>query len=235
LLTSLGACASLPQTAKPDPRDSFERYNRWMYSVNDAIDRGAVLPMTHAYVNVVPKPVRRGVSNFFDNLGYPRTIVNDLLQAKLANGGHDTIRLVLNSVFGLGFFDPATRAGLERHDEDFGQTLGKWGVASGSYLVLPILGPSTVRDAFGRVPDEYTTGRHYIKDTTVRYSVAALDAIAKRAALLEAEALIKESFDRYAFVRNAWLQRRNYLVHDGEIDETPPEPPPDDRTGVQPP
>ena len=224
----LAGCVSLPG-AKPDARDPWEHYNRWMYRVNDAVDRGAVKPVAKAYVRVVPQPVRTGVSNFFGNIAYPRTIINDFLQGKLVDGARDSARLVVNTVVGLGgVLDPAQHLGLDRHDEDFGQTLGRWGVPAGPYLVLPVLGPSTARDAVGRVPDEYSTGRHYIKDSTVRWSLAALDGVSTRAGLLDTEKLTENTFDRYAFIRNAWLQRRNYLVHDGDVDEPPADELPDD-------
>jgi phospholipid-binding lipoprotein MlaA len=223
----LAGCASVP-AGKHDPRDPFESYNRWMYRVNDAVDRGAVKPVARAYVRVLPQPVRTGVGNFFRNLSYPRTIVNDFLQGKFVDGTRDTARLAMNTVFGLGgILDPAGRMGLERHDEDFGQTLGRWGVPTGPYLVLPVLGPSSVRDGIGRVPDEYSGGRHYIADSTVRWSATALDAIDVRAGLLDTDSLTQGTFDRYAFIRNAWLQRRNYLVHDGEVDESPLDDAPD--------
>lgn len=214
----VGGCASLPN-GKPDQRDPLESYNRWMFGVNDAIDRGAVKPVAQAYVRTLPQPMRRGISNFFGNLGYPRTIANDFLQAKVGDGAKDTARLIVNSVLGLGFFDPASNLGLERHNEDFGQTLGRWGVGPGPYLILPLLGPSTVRDTLGRIPDEYSTGRHYIEDSTVKWSLTGLDVIDQRASLLDAERFAKDTFDRYAFIRNAWLQRREYLVHDGNIQD----------------
>jgi len=211
-----GGCAALP-SGKPDPSDRFERFNRSMYRFNSAADRMALRPLARGYVRAVPHPVRRGITNFIDNYTYPRTIVNDLLQGKLADGGRDTLRLVFNTVGGLGFFDPASRMGLEAHDEDFGQTLGRWGVPSGPYLMLPLLGPSTVRDAAGRVPDEYTTARHYVDDNYVRYGLAALDLVNSRAGLLDTDKVVAETFDAYAFVRNAWLQRREYLVRDGDV------------------
>jgi phospholipid-binding lipoprotein MlaA len=220
----LVACASIP-AGKPDPRDHFERFNRAMFSFDQSLDRNVLLPVTRGYVKVVPKPVRRGISRFMTNIGYPRTIVNDALQAKFTDAGRDTLRLGINTLLGLGFWDPASSMGLEQHDEDFGQTLGKWGVHSGSYLVLPVLGPSTVRDAVGRVPDEYTTGRHYIRDSTVRWSIAAIDVVNSRAGLLDTDQVLNQSFDQYAFVRNAWLQRREYLVHDGNLPDEPLEPP----------
>jgi phospholipid-binding lipoprotein MlaA len=220
--TLLTACASIP--GKPDPRDRFERFNRAMFSFDQSLDRNVLLPVTRGYVKVVPKPARRGIAHFLTNITYPRTIVNDALQAKFADAGRDTLRLGINTILGLGFFDPATGMGLEQHDEDFGQTLGKWGVHSGSYLVLPLLGPSTVRDAIGRVPDEYTTGRHYIRDSTVRWSVAVIDVINTRAGLLDTDQVVNQSFDQYAFVRNAWLQRREYQVRDGDVPEETLEP-----------
>jgi phospholipid-binding lipoprotein MlaA len=217
-LVSLGACATLPPGPR-NPQDRFESYNRFMYRVNNAVDKTVLLPTARGYVKVVPAPVRHGVDHFFSNLALPRTVINDTLQGKLRDAGSDTLRLTVNTVLGLGFFDPATRMGLEVHDEDFGQTLGKWGVPAGPYLMLPLLGPSTVRDGIGRVPDEYTSPRHYINDSTLKYSVAALDVVNTRAGLLDTETLLNQSFDPYAFLRNAWLKRREYLVRDGNVPE----------------
>ena len=146
----LAGCASIP-AAKRDPRDPLERFNRGVYRFNIATDRAVFRPAAKAWRAVVPRPVRRGLSNFVGNLEYPGTIVNDVLQGKFTDGGRDFTRLVINSALGLGFFDPATGAGFERHDEDFGQTLGKWGVPPGPYLMVPLLGPSTLRDQ-QRVP-----------------------------------------------------------------------------------
>jgi phospholipid-binding lipoprotein MlaA len=215
------ACVSLPAGAARDQRDPFESYNRAMYRANRAVDNAVLLPATRAYVKVVPQPLRTGVSHFLGNLSYPRTIVNNLLQGKLKDASSDVARLTVNTVLGLGFFDPASRMGLDAHNEDFGQTLGRWGLPAGPYLMLPVLGPSTVRDAVGRLPDEYTTARHYIKDTTVRWGVTTLDVLDLRAGLLDSERLLRESQDEYSFLRNAWLQRRNYLVHDGNVPVAP--------------
>ncbi len=216
----LTACTTLPSTAR-DSHDPLEPYNRFMFRINSAVDDKALIPIARAYVKVTPAPVRRGVSNFFSNLAYPRTLINNALQGKLYDAGSDTVRLVVNTALGFGFFDPATRMGLEEHDEDFGQTLGKWGVPAGPYLMLPAFGPSTLRDTAGKVPDELLMGRHYIQDTTLRYSLLVLDGIDTRAGLLDANAVLDQSFDRYAFVRNVWLQRREYLVRDGNVpDET---------------
>jgi phospholipid-binding lipoprotein MlaA len=217
VLLTQTACAALPADGQTGPRDRFERFNRSMYRFNTAADRLVLRPMARGYVRVLPQPVRRGIGNFLTNLAYPRTIVNELLQGKLADGARDATRLTINTVVGLGFFDPAMRIGLEQHDEDFGQTLGKWGVPAGPYLMLPLLGPSTVRDTVGRVPDEYTTARHYLQDPYARWGLAALEVVDTRAGLLATDAVLRESFDPYAFVRNAWLQRREFAVRDGQM------------------
>jgi phospholipid-binding lipoprotein MlaA len=216
LALTMAGCATVPAGPK-DPRDPFERFNRSMFRFNDAIDRAALKPAARGYVRVVPRPVRTGINHFLTNLGYPRTIINDALQGKLGDSGRDTARLVVNTVLGLGFFDPASKMGLDLHNEDFGQTLGKWGIHSGPYLMLPLFGPSTVRDGLGRVPDDYTTPRHYIDDSTVRWSIAAVDVIDARAGLLDTESLLNGAFDRYRFIRNAWLQRRQFQVYDGDV------------------
>jgi phospholipid-binding lipoprotein MlaA len=216
----LAGCASLP-SGKADPRDPLERFNRTVYRFNVGADRAVFRPAASAWRAVVPRPVRRGLSNFVGNLEYPGTIVNDFLQGKFADGGRDFTRLLINSALGLGFFDPATGAGFERHDEDFGQTLGKWGVPPGPYLMVPLLGPSTVRDAPAKLVDEYTNGRHYIQDPNVRWGLWATSKLELRATLLDADATLQRSYDPYAFVRNAWLQRREYQVKDGAVDEAP--------------
>lgn len=215
-------CASIPGNGQPDPRDRFERFNRSVYKFNDALDRGVARPVARAYVAVTPRPVRIGVSNFLSNLSSPVTIVNDLLQGKIKGFGTDTARLVINTTIGIGgLFDPATKIGLAAGDEDFGQTLGKWGVRPGPYLMLPILGPSTVRDAFGRAGDQFAEPRNYIDDPTVRYGLTALDLIDTRAGLLQTDDVLRRSFDPYGFVRNAYLQRRQFLVYDGNPPEEP--------------
>jgi phospholipid-binding lipoprotein MlaA len=218
----LAGCASVPN-GKPDPRDPFERVNRSIYSFNSAADRAVFRPVARGWKAVVPRTVRHGLSNFTSNLAYPGTIINDLLQGKFAQGGHDFTRLVINTVFGFGFFDPATQAGLERHDEDFGQTLGKWGVPAGPYVMLPIFGPSSVRDAPARLADDYTSARHYISDPYVNWGLWGIEKIEVRASLLDLDAALNRTFDPYAFIRNAWIQRREYLVHDGEEVEDKPD------------
>ena len=218
LLCLFGGCASLPPSAKRDPNDPFERVNRSMYQFNVAADRAIFQPAGRAWQAVVPRPVRRGLNNFVGNLEYPVTIVNDLLQGKLRDTGTDVTRLLINTVFGLGFFDPATQAGLERHNEDFGQTLGKWGVPTGPYLMLPFLGPSTMRDAPAKLVDQYSTGLYYIKNNYLRYGLWTTDKLELRANLLDADAVLQRTFDPYGFVRNAWLERREYQVRDGNVE-----------------
>lgn len=212
-------CASTP-SGRTDPRDPFERVNRAVFRFNDAVDRTVARPVARAYRRVTPDPVETGVSNFMDNITYPIVIVNDLLQGKFAAAARDTGRFLLNTTLGVaGVFDPATAVGLEENDEDFGQTLGVWGVPPGPYLMLPLLGPSTVRDGIGRIADEYSDPRNYIERDAVRYSILALRVVDTRARLLDADAALDRAFDRYAFVRNAYLQRREYLVRDGDVPE----------------
>jgi phospholipid-binding lipoprotein MlaA len=211
----LAGCATLP-SGERDPRDRFERMNRSVYRFNDALDRGVAKPAARAYVKVTPQPIRTGIGNFFENLTYPTTMVNDLLQGKPRHFVRDTTRFVVNTTFGIGgLFDPATQMGLAANDEDLGQTLGRWGVGAGPYIVLPLLGPSTVRDVFGTVGDQFTDPTNYIKDDKVRYGLTALDLLDTRAGLLSADNIMQQSFDPYVFMRNAYLQRRQFQVSDG--------------------
>jgi phospholipid-binding lipoprotein MlaA len=214
-----GGCASLP-SGKPDARDPWERFNRASFKFNDALDRAVLRPTARAYVKVAPRAMRTGVSNFFSNLETVTTLINDALQGKVAAVGHDSARLLLNSTLGLGgLLDPASAAGLDKNDEDFGQTLGKWGVESGPYLMIPLLGPSTVRDLAGRIPDQFTDPSHYLEDDSTRYLITAVEVVDLRAGLLELDEQLSQSFDRYAFVRNAWLQRREFKVKDGDVED----------------
>ncbi|HVO00450.1 MAG TPA: VacJ family lipoprotein [Steroidobacteraceae bacterium] len=219
LALGLAGCATAPG-GKHDPRDPFERFNRGVYRFNTAADRAVLRPAARAWKAAVPAPVRRGLGNFIGNLGYPVTIVNDLLQGKMRQGADDFSRLLVNSIAGLGFLDPASSAGLERHDEDFGQTLAKWGVPAGPYLMLPFLGPSSMRDAPAKLADEYSDGRHYLQDPYLRWGLWGADKVELRASLLDADAALERTYDPYAFVRNAWLQRREYQVRDGAVDDS---------------
>jgi phospholipid-binding lipoprotein MlaA len=215
----VGGCAALP-SGKPDPRDPWERFNRTTFRFNDALDRAIARPVAKAYVKVMPRVIRTGVSNALSNLDTVPTIINDTLQGKFRMAGHDSARFLLNSTLGLGgLFDPASAAGLEYNEEDLGQTLGKWGMKSGPYIMLPVLGPSTARDAFSRAADTFLEPVWYLEDDSTRYWIRLIDLLDQRAGLLELDAQLERSYDRYAFVRNAWLQRREYQVKDGDVDD----------------
>jgi phospholipid-binding lipoprotein MlaA len=236
-------CVAVPER---DPRDPFESFNRTVYRFNDAADRVVLAPAARVYKAVTPAPVRTGVRNFFQNLALPVDIGNDLLQAKPVAAARDTARLLMNTVIGMGgLFDVASSVGLDDPDEDFGQTLGRWGVGSGPYLMLPFLGPTTVRGGLG----EYGLDNNYLDPTRnhkpehERYNAKAVDLVQRRTDLLGQGALLRESFDPYAFLRDAYLQRRAFLVHDGappvdpEVDpyalpedEEPTPPPSEDST-----
>jgi phospholipid-binding lipoprotein MlaA len=225
----LGGCATLPPGSKPDPRDRFERANRSVYAFNKTLDHAILRPVARGYVKVTPQPVRRGITNFFANIDYPITIINDALQGKVRDSLRDVARFGINTVVGVGgLFDPATHWGFERHDEDFGQTLGKWGVHSGPYLMLPIFGPSTVRDAPAKVIDHFTTPRTYLLSTNADLGLSVVGVVDKRAGLLNTDEMIDNAYDPYAFLRNAWLQRREYQVRDGNV---PPDEAPKDENG----
>ncbi len=222
MLAALTGCASLPHNTQSDPRDPFERGNRAVFRLNQKLDRAVARPVARAYVRIVPRPLRSGLDNVLQNASYPRVIVSQLLQGKMAATGHDTGRLLVNTVMGLGgLFDVATDIGLDRHDEDFGQALGKWGVPAGPYLMLPVLGPSSMRDAFGKIPDQLTNATHYINDSTTRYGVTAFRLVDDRANLLEGDALLNRAADPYVFIRSAWLQHREYKVRDGAVGASP--------------
>ncbi len=218
LCLAAAGCASVP--GKPSADDPFERVNRTTYAFNDAVDRALLKPVAKGYRRYVPQFMRTGVTNFITNLAYPTTIVNSALQLKLKDAVSDTGRFVLNSTLGLGgLLDPATDAGLARNDEDFGQTLGRWGMPSGPYLMLPFLGPSTLRDAPSLYVDSQTDLRRHLGDNSLELGLAGLSIIDRRARLIPAEQALEGAFDRYALIRNAYLQRREYLVLDGNVPE----------------
>jgi len=215
----LAGCATLP-SGKADPRDPWEKLNRSTFAFNDALDKGIGKPAAKAYVKVTPRFLRTGVSNFFNNLDNINTVVNDILQGKMRQAGRDSTRFLLNTTFGIGgLLDPASKAGFEFNDEDFGQTFGKWGMKPGPYIVWPVLGPSTARDSFGKFVDQFTYPVTYLEDDSTRYILRGVSLLDMRASLLDLDAQIDRSYDRYAFVRNAWLQRREFQVTDGEIED----------------
>jgi len=210
---SLGGCASAP-----NPHDPWEPWNRNVYEFNQVVDKVALKPVAKGYKKVVPPPVRGGVTNFFGNFRDVTSAINSLLQFKLGNAFSDVGRVAINSTVGLfGVFDIATPLGLRKHDEDFGQTLGYWGLASGPYVVLPFLGPSSVRDSAGLVGDYFTDPEfHLFEDDALGWAVFGTRIVNVRANLFEAERLLDlAAVDRYAFLRDAYLQRRVSQVHDG--------------------
>jgi len=217
---SLGGCATV---ANPNPADPFESYNRGMQGFNDAVDEAVLKPVATTYRDVVPSFMRTGVRNFFLNLGDAWSAVNHGLQGKAEPALNMTLRFAINSVFGIGgLLDIATEAGLERLPEDFGQTLGRWGVPPGPYLVLPLFGPSTVRDTAGLPLDMAATSVARVSgDDGGVFAATVLGVIDTRANLLSASRLLDDiALDRYSFLRNAYLARRRNQVYDGD----PPEP-----------
>jgi phospholipid-binding lipoprotein MlaA len=215
----LSACVTLPPSHVKNPQDPWESWNRGVYRVNDKIDRAVALPVTKAYVRHVPGGVRASVSNFFANVSTPGVMVNDALEGKFKNAGSDLGRFLMNTLVGFGgLFDPASSAGLDRNYADFGLTLGHWGVHPGPFFELPILGPSTVRDGLGKIPDYYLRPTTYIpSDWIVGYVLWLPAALDTRAALLPLQPTIDQAFDPYAVIRDAYLSRRAFLVSDGRI------------------
>jgi phospholipid-binding lipoprotein MlaA len=218
----LSACVSLPADSKRTPQDPWESWNRGIYRVNDKLDRALAKPLAKTYVHLIPHPIRTGVRNFLDNLGTPTVMINDALQGKLQAAGNDLARFLLNSTVGLaGLLDPASPAGLARNNEDFGQTLGAWGVHPGPFLELPLLGPSDLRDGPARLVDAYTNPHAYIRNQPVKWGLYGLYLVDARASLLPLDETLKNVYDPYAFIRDAYLQRRAYLVSDGKVTEEP--------------
>lgn len=208
---------ALPLASQAAPEeDPWESFNRPIFTFNDTLDTYALKPLAQGYQAVTPQFLEDGIHNVFNNVGDVGNLVNDLLQGKVHAAGVDTSRLLFNTTFGvLGFFDVASKMDLRRSDEDFGQTLGAWGVASGPYVVLPLLGPSTGRDAVGKIPDSFTEPYPYISDVPARNSIHGLNVVDTRASLLSAEKLI--TGDKYVFIRNAYLQNREFKVTDGQV------------------
>jgi len=220
-----GAAAPAPVLAAPSPADPLERWNRAVFAFNDAVDEAVLAPLARGYRAAVPTPLRNAVGNFFGNLRDAWSGVNQLLQAKPLDAVHMGMRFTVNTVFGVvGFVDVASEVGLDRRSEDFGQTLGRWGVPAGPYLVLPLLGPSTLRDSFGLVADSAASPVMWLGHEHERWAASALDVVHRRSVLIGADQLLRDiAFDRYQFLRDAHLQRRLNQVHDGnppaEVDD----------------
>ncbi|AOK28541.1 ABC transporter [Burkholderia singularis] len=208
---ALSGCATVQTPTKGDP---FEGFNRTMYKFNDTVDTYALKPVARGYQWAVPQPVRDSVTNFFSNIGDVYIAANNIVQLKIADGVGDIMRVVINTVFGVGgLFDVATLAKLPKHTNDFGITLGHYGVPSGPYLVLPFLGPSTVRDTAGLAVDYAGNPLTYVSPNSVSWGLFGLNLVNTRANLLGAgDVLDAAAIDKYSFVRNAYLQRRQLLI-----------------------
>jgi phospholipid-binding lipoprotein MlaA len=209
----LGGCAT-----SGNPKDPIEGFNRVMFAFNEGLDTVLIKPVARGYDAVLPTPLRTGVTNFFGNIADLFIGVNNLLQGKPDQAASDLGRVLINSTVGiLGLFDVATEAGLEKHEEDFGQTFGRWGVGTGAYVVLPLFGPRTVRDTAGLVLDVAVDPIANVDHVSTRNALRALRLIDNRADLLPADRVIEEAaLDKYSYVRDAYLQRRHSLVHDGD-------------------
>jgi phospholipid-binding lipoprotein MlaA len=216
----LAGCA-----AAPSREDPFEPMNRASYAVHEVVDGKIVKPMVQAYVDYTPRPIRQAISNFFGNIDDMFSVINDFLQWKLDKAGNDMGRVITNTGFGLlGLIDIASDAGIEKGNEDFGQTFGYWGIPQGPYLFIPVFGPTTVRDGSGWVIRGYTSPISYIPDVSTRNILWGIGLVDLRASALQAETLVNQAaIDPYTFIRRAYLQRREYLVHDGK-----PPPPKDE-------
>jgi phospholipid-binding lipoprotein MlaA len=211
----LTGCSTVNLSAYTQQKDPFENVNRKIYAFNDTLDRNLLKPVAQGYSNVTPTPVKNMVSNFFSHLDDVIVTANDLLQFKFHQAVTDGARVVFNTTFGvLGLFNVTDR--LEKHNEDFGQTLGYWGLPSGPYVMLPILGPSSVRDGAGRYGDTYFSVISNTKHVPTRNSAWAMEGLDTRAGLLEQEKVLDDAIiDRYSFIRDAYLMRRQSLVYDG--------------------
>ncbi len=213
-------CASTSEKAPESVSDPFEPVNRVIFQVNRTADKYLLRPVAKGYDVITPRPVKTGVKNFFSNLESPIIILNGLLQGKFVQSMSDLGRFVTNTTLGIGgLFDPATPMGMRVHDEDLGQTLATWGAARGPYIVLPLFGPRTMRSAVGLVGDGFIHPLIWMDNSSVRSKLRGLYIIHERSMLLGIDQQIDGAFDPYALIRDAYVQRREYLIHDGN----PPE------------
>jgi phospholipid-binding lipoprotein MlaA len=220
LLAFAGLMTGCAGTGK-NPQDPFEGYNRAMFDFNDKVDAAVMKPVAVAYTRVTPQFVQTGVGNFFGNINDVPTALNNFLQARAANGASDVCRVLVNTTIGIGgLFDVATPVGLPKHDQDFGQTLGRWGVPSGPYVVLPLIGPTTTRDALAMTVDFETDPWGYVYPVRLRNTGIAVRLIDHRAYMLDTSTLSEDAaFDRYEFVRDSYLQKRENKIYKGEPQE----------------
>lgn len=218
LLVIGGAVALVGQaTAGENPRDPYEGFNRAMFSANETLDKYAARPVAQAYDAAVPLPVKASFGNFFGNVGEVWVGANNAMQGKPAEAGTGVARLLINSTVGIfGLFDVASEMGLERYNEDFGQTMAVWGVGDGPYFFFPVIGPRTARDTAGWAVDTMADPVTFVRPESVRIGTAVLRFVDIRAGLLPADKVVEEAaLDKYAYIRDAYLQRRRNLIHDG--------------------
>jgi len=221
----LAGCSTIQtgRTAPGQRLDPWENWNRKVFAFNEGLDEKVLKPVATVYSDVVPQPVRNGVGNFFGNVLDAWSAINNMLQGKFTEGFDDVTRVGTNTLFGLfGVVDIASEMGLDHHYEDFGQTLGRWGVGAGAYLVLPVFGPSSLRDAAALPLDRAASPALLINNGSTQAGIISLQIINTRANLLGATRVIDDiSLDKYTFIRDAYLQRRRSLVFDGDVPETP--------------
>ena len=208
----LGGCAT-----SGNPKDPIEGFNRAMFGFNEGLDKVIIRPVATGYEAVLPSPIQTGVANFFSNIADLMIGVNNLLQGKPAQAASDAGRVLVNTTIGfLGIIDVASSMGMEKHEEDVGQTFGRWGVDDGAYIVLPFFGPRNVRDTVGLVFDVATDPVSHVDHIPTRNVLLATRIVSDRAELLKADKVIEEAaLDKYSYVRDAYLQRRRSLIHDG--------------------
>ncbi len=216
----IAGCASGPASEREPNPDPFEPVNRVLFTINDYGDRYIAEPIAKGYEKATPMAVRRGANNFFSNLRYPITIINDFLQGKVRQGGADLTRFLMNSTVGLlGIFDPATAAGFPEHDEDLGQTLAVWGVRPGPYFMVPVFGPYTLGHGLGALADTQVSLLTQYDDASLTGKLGVVYLVHERYRLLDASDEVRAAFDPYVFVRDAYFQNRQYLIHDGNVPE----------------
>ncbi len=234
LAAALGGCATTgAQPPRPGVQsDPFERWNRKVFAFNEGLDEHVLVPLATGYRDAVPELARTGIGNVFDNFADAWSAVNNLLQFKLEAGLGDTMRVTVNTLFGVGgLFDVAGDLGMPHYHEDLGQTLGRWGVPSGPYIVWPLLGPSAVRESLALPLDRYAMPAAWIDADGVQLGLSALQIVHVRAGLLGASRLVDDiALDKYSFIRDGWLQRRRSLVWDGD-----PPPLPEEADAAEPP
>jgi len=219
----LQGCSTLGAKTPGAKLDPWENWNRKVFTFNEKLDEKVLKPVATTYSNLVPRPVRSGVDNFFGNAADAWSAINNFLQGKVSNGLHDVVRVGTNTVFGLGgVMDVATEFGLDHQYEDFGQTLGRWGIGAGAYIVWPLFGPSSVRESFALPFDRAVSPALLINDGAVKWEITTLQLINTRADLLGASQVLNDiALDKYTFVRDAYLQRRRSLIYDGDEPQRP--------------